>query len=290
MHNPTVKIIECPRDAMQGFDRQIPTKEKVAYLNALLRVGFDTIDFGSFVSPKAVPQLSDTPEVLAQLDLSTSKSKLLAIVANLRGGKQACEYPEIQYLGYPFSISETFQIRNTRKTVAESLALVRDLQALCVEGRKELVVYISMGFGNPYGDPWSPKLAADWVAEIAGLGVRTISLADTVGTADAQTIQPIFEELVPRFPDVEFGGHFHAHPNDRRAKLAAAWAGGCRRFDSAMMGFGGCPFAEDHLVGNVATESLLEFLHEQGAAPALDQAALREAMGIAGKVFREVAH
>ena len=282
-----VKIIECPRDAMQGFDQHIPTKEKIAYLNALLQVGFDTLDFGSFVSPKAVPQLADTAEVLANLDLSDTDTKLLAIVANMRGADDACKHEAIRYLGYPFSISETFQIRNTRKTIAESVDLVRDMQARCVEHDKELVVYISMGFGNPYGDPWSPALAAEWVEKMVGMGIKIISLADTVGTADAATIGPIFQELIPRFPDVEFGGHFHATPEQRKAKLQAAWDGGCRRFDSAMLGFGGCPFAEDHLVGNIATETLTEFLYEIGAPPNLDQDAYYHAMTIASQVFKE---
>ncbi|MEY3444544.1 MAG: hypothetical protein RLZZ519_2825 [Bacteroidota bacterium] len=280
-----VKLVECPRDAMQGILQPIPTGEKIAYLNQLLKVGFDTLDFGSFVSPKAIPQLADTAEVLAGLDLSATKTKLLAIVANLRGAEEAVVYPEIQYLGYPFSISETFQMRNTRKTIAESVVLVEEMQALCQAAHKELVVYISMGFGNPYGDAWSPKLAADWVAEIAARGVGIISLADTVGTADAATIQPLFEELIPRFPNVEFGAHFHATAEKRRGKLAAAWDGGCRRFDSAMMGFGGCPFAEDELVGNIATESLLEYLHDQQVDSGLNTTELQQAAILAGQLF-----
>jgi len=280
-----LKLVECPRDAMQGILQPIPTEEKIAYLNQLLKVGFDTLDFGSFVSAKAIPQLADTPEVLAGLDLSASKTKLLAIVANLRGAEDAAAYPQIQYLGYPFSISETFQIRNTRKTIAESVVLVEEMQALCKAAHKELVVYISMGFGNPYGDAWSPKLAADWVAEIAARGVGIISLADTVGTADAVTIQPLFEELIPRFPNVEFGAHFHATAEKRHAKLQAAWDGGCRRFDSAMLGFGGCPFAEDELVGNISTESLLEFLHEQQVDSGLNTTELQQAAILAGQLF-----
>ncbi len=280
-----LKLVECPRDAMQGILQFIPTEEKIAYLNQLLKVGFDTLDFGSFVSAKAIPQLADTPEVLAGLDLSASKTKLLAIVANLRGAEDAAAYPQIQYLGYPFSISETFQMRNTRKTIAESVVLVEEMQALCNAAHNELVVYISMGFGNPYGDAWSPKLAADWVAEIAARGVGIISLADTVGTADAVTIQPLFEELIPRFPNVEFGAHFHATAEKRHAKLQAAWDGGCRRFDSAMLGFGGCPFAEDELVGNISTESLLEFLHEQQVDSGLNTTELQQAAILAGQLF-----
>jgi hydroxymethylglutaryl-CoA lyase len=281
----SLKLIECPRDAMQGIVHPIPTATKIEYLNQLLRLGFDTLDFGSFVSPKAIPQLADTADVLAGLDLTATSTKLLAIVANARGAHDAVQHAAIQYLGYPFSISETFQIRNTRKTIAESLALVRDMQALCEETGKELVVYISMGFGNPYSDPWSPTLAADWVEKIARIGVRTISLADTVGTADAATIQPIFEELIPRFPDVEFGAHFHARAEERIGKLKAAWDGGCRRFDSAMMGFGGCPFAEDDLVGNIATESLVEWLQSMDVETGLDKEAFGKAMVMAQNVF-----
>lgn len=280
-----MKLIECPRDAMQGIMMQIPTATKVTYLNALLKVGFDTLDFGSFVSPKAVPQLADTAEVLAGLDLSETETKLLAIVANRRGAEDACKHAAIRYLGYPFSISETFQVRNTRKTIAESVVLVRDMQQMTVEAGKELVVYISMGFGNPYGDPWSPQLAADYVAQMVDMGVRIISLADTVGTADDKTIGPIFAELIPRFPEVEFGAHFHATPEQRQAKLQAAWDGGCRRFDSAMMGFGGCPFAEDTLVGNIATEAVIDFLEQINEKPELDYEALAEAMMMAHQVF-----
>lgn len=284
MH-PALKLIECPRDAMQGIASPIPTEEKVAYLDALLRVGFHTLDFGSFVSPTAVPQLADTPEVLAALDLQGSPTRLLAIVANQRGAEQALAHAPVHYLGYPFSISETFQLRNTRKTIAESRDLVAQMQGMCAGAGRELVVYISMGFGNPYGDPWSPQLAADYVAQVADLGVGIISLADTVGTAAPDSIQPLYEALVPRFPDVEFGAHFHAAPQQRAAKLAAAWAGGCRRFDSAMLGFGGCPFAEDELVGNISTEALLDFLDSQGVDPGLDRAALAQALTHAGRLF-----
>jgi hydroxymethylglutaryl-CoA lyase len=280
-----LKLVECPRDAMQGILQPIPTAEKIAYLNALLRVGFHSLDFGSFVSPKAVPQLADTPEVLAGLDLTGTDTQLLAIVANLRGAEDAAQYAAIRYLGYPFSISETFQLRNTRKTIAESLVLVEEMQALCLAAGKELVVYISMGFGNPYGDAWSPALAADWVGRIAERGVGIISLADTVGTADAGSIGPLFQQLIPRFPDVEFAAHFHAAPAQRGAKLQAAWDGGCRRFDSAMLGFGGCPFAEDELVGNISTESLLEFLAHNDAAHMLDEPALATALGLATALF-----
>lgn len=287
MQSKKVKIIECPRDAMQGFERQIPTQEKIDYLNTLLKVGFDTLDFGSFVSPKAVPQLADTAEVLAELDLEETETKLLAIVANVRGADDACKHEAIHYLGYPFSISETFQIRNTRKTIAESVEVVREIQQRCLAHDKEMVVYISMGFGNPYNDPWSPDLAAEWVEKMVGMGIRIISLADTVGTADSATIGPIFQALIPRFPDVEFGAHFHAHPEKRLGKLRAAWEGGCRRFDSAMMGYGGCPFAEDHLVGNIATESLLEFLFSQEYPYKYNVDAFYQSMTMASQIFKK---
>ncbi len=280
-----VKLIECPRDAMQGWAHPISTATKIEYLNQLLKVGFDTLDFGSFVSPKAIPQLADTAEVLAGLDLLDTRTQLLAIIANVRGALDACKYPQIQYLGYPFSISETFQLRNTRKTIAQSVEVVREVQALCQTHGKKLVVYISMGFGNPYNDPWSPALAAEWVEKMVGMGIRIISLADTVGTADASTIGPIFSELIPRFPEVEFGAHFHATPEGRKAKLEAAWQGGCRRFDGAIMGFGGCPFAEDDLVGNIATESLVAYLAEKGVETGFDQTAMNKAVFMATQVF-----
>lgn len=283
--SPALKLVECPRDAMQGIVEMIPAADKVAYLQQLLAVGFDTLDFGSFVSPKAIPQLADTAEVLSRLDLSQSRTRLLAIVANLRGAQEAAQHAAISYLGYPFSISETFQLRNTNKTIAASLELVGEMQALCQAQDLELVVYISMGFGNPYGDPWSPGLAAEWVGRIADLGVRTISLADTVGTADTASITPLFQTLIPQFPKVELGAHFHARPEERRVKLQAAYDGGCRRFDSALLGFGGCPFAEDELVGNIATETLLEWMHEGGLAHGLDLAALQAATVTAGRIF-----
>lgn len=285
MNQKKVKLVECPRDAMQGIAEFIPTATKIAYLNKLLKVGFDTLDFGSFVSPKAIPQLVDTADVLAGLDLANTNTKLLAIVANLRGAEAAVAHPEITYLGYPFSISETFQIRNTRKTIAESLDLVREIQALCLENGKTLVVYISMGFGNPYGDEWSPEIAAHWVAEMAQIGIKIISLADTVGTADGATIQPLFETLIPKFPDVEFGGHFHAAPSKRAMKLKAAWDGGCRSFDSAMLGFGGCPFAEDELVGNISTEAMLDFLKTENVKVDLDQGQFTESILAATDLF-----
>jgi hydroxymethylglutaryl-CoA lyase len=283
--NASVKLIECPRDAMQGIHDFIPTELKIRYLNALLRVGFDTLDFGSFVSPKAIPQLADTAEVLAELDFKNSTTHLLAIVANLRGAEAACAHAPIRYIGYPFSISETFQLRNTNHTIAASLQLVREMQALCAGARKELVVYISMGFGNPYGDEYSPAIAAEWVEKIAAEGVKIISLADTVGNAVPETITSVFNALTPRFTGVELGGHFHSTADTRKHKLRAAWDAGCRRFDTAMRGFGGCPFAEDELVGNIATETFLEFMQEINQPLNLNLPAFNEAMLISGSVF-----
>lgn len=284
MHAP-VSLIECPRDAMQGIVHPIPTELKIRYLNQLLRVGFEVLDFGSFVSPKAVPQMADTAEVLAGLDLIGTHTKLLAIVANARGAEEACTHAAIAYLGYPFSISETFQQRNTRKSIAESMQLVREMEALCVASGKELVVYISMAFGNPYGDEWHPEIAEQWVGEMAEAGIRTIALADTVGSADRTSIENLFGKLIPRFPEVTFGAHFHAHPMARHEKLQAAWDQGCRRFDAALNGFGGCPFAEDELVGNISTQSLLAFLKQQEVSVAIDAAALAAAEEIALTVF-----
>ncbi|MFN0201671.1 MAG: hydroxymethylglutaryl-CoA lyase [Bacteroidia bacterium] len=280
-----MKIIECPRDAMQGFSRFIPTAEKIAYLTLLLKVGFDTLDFGSFVSPKAIPQLADTQEVLANLDLTNTNTKLLAIVANQRGAETACQFPEIQYLGYPFSISETFQLRNTNRTIADSVVLVEEMQALCVKNNKELVVYISMGFGNPYGDDWSVEIAEKWVQKMAEMGIRIVSLADTVGSAEADSISYLYANLIPRFPAIEFGAHFHATPEARITKLQAAYQQGCRRFDAAIKGFGGCPFAEDDLVGNIATETLLSFLASENIDLQINKEAFRDALLMSASVF-----
>ena len=280
-----IKIIECPRDAMQGIADFIPTDLKIRYINQLLKVGYDTIDFGSFVSPKAVPQMADTKEVIQGLDLDENSSKLLAIVANLRGAVDAAEFPEITCLGYPFSISETFQQRNTRKSIIESVELVKQIQEICVSKGKELVVYISMAFGNPYNDPWGTDIAEKWVETLAREGINTFALADTVGSADSESIKYLFGELIPRFPAITFGAHFHAHPNKRKEKILAAWETGCRRFDTAMMGFGGCPFAEDHLVGNISTESLLEFCVENNIASNLNLKAFNQAQDIAAQIF-----
>ena len=258
MH-PAVKIIECPRDAMQGIHEFIPTEQKILYLNSLLQCGFDTLDFGSFVSPKAIPQMADTAEVLAQLDLTKTSSKLLAIVANLRGAQDACKFDLIDYLGYPFSISENFQMRNTGKTIDESLVVLAQIIELAKLQGKELTVYISMGFGNPYGDVWHPDLVAKWARKLIQMGVNTLSLSDTVGCANTATIRDLFSLLVPEFKETSIGAHLHTTPLEATQKIVAAYASGCKRFDGAITGIGGCPMAQDELVGNMPTEKLLTF-------------------------------
>ncbi|MBO2010967.1 hydroxymethylglutaryl-CoA lyase [Hymenobacter negativus] len=280
-----MKLIECPRDAMQGLPDFIPTATKTAYLNALLHVGFDTLDFGSFVSPKAIPQLRDTAEVLAGLDLSTTQTKLLAIVANQRGAETAAQHPEISYLGFPLSVSETFQRRNTNQTTSKALADVAAMHELCERTGKTLVTYLSMGFGNPYGDAWSPEIVTDFTQQLAALGVRIVALSDTVGASTAATIAPLFSALIPAFPAIEFGAHLHTTPTSWREKVSAAYEAGCRRFDGAIGGFGGCPMAADELTGNMATENLIAYLSEIGEPLGLDLDALARARGAASGIF-----
>jgi len=255
-----VKIIECPRDAMQGIKSHfIPTKDKSDYINALLQVGFDTIDFGSFVSPKAIPQMRDTADVLAQLKLEQTKSKLLAIVANVRGAHDASKFEEITYLGYPFSISENFQMRNTGKTIEQSLNILKEILDIASKSNKKVVAYLSMGFGNPYGDPWNIEIVARWTDILAKMGVKILSLSDTIGVADGKTITYLFSNLIPMYPDIEFGAHLHTHPDRWYEKVDAAFKAGCNRFDGAIKGFGGCPMAKDELTGNMPTEKLLSY-------------------------------
>ncbi len=255
----SVKIIECPRDAMQGIRDFIPTEKKVQYIQSLLRVGFDTIDFGSFVSPKAIPQMVDTAEVLSRLDLSKTKSKLLAIIANTRGAEDASIHKNIDYLGYPFSISENFQMRNTHKTIAQSVVTLKEILEIADKTNKEVVVYISMGFGNPYGDPWSVDIVGNWTERLAKMGVRILSLSDTVGSSNPENIDYLFSNLIPKYPDIEFGAHLHTTPTKWHEKVDAAYKAGCRRFDGAIQGFGGCPMAKDELTGNMPTEKLLSY-------------------------------
>ncbi len=281
-----IKIIECPRDAMQGLPHFIPTSLKAAYLNQLLKVGFDTLDFGSFVSPKAIPQMRDTAEVLDLLNLQDTPTKLLAIVANLRGAQEAASREPIRYLGYPFSISETFQLRNTNATIEESLERVEEIQQLCATQGKELVLYISMGFGNPYGDPWNVDIVQRWVERLSGLGIRIFQLSDTIGVASPGSIAYLFGNLIGQYPGLEIGAHFHTLPHQWEEKVAAAYAHGCRRFDGAIKGFGGCPMAKDDLTGNMPTENLLAFFRKEEEELSLDEAAFHEAMEMAsGEVF-----
>src|SRR6478672_5001902 len=254
-----IKIIECPRDAMQGIKPFIPTEKKVDYIQALLRVGFDTIDFGSFVSPKAIPQMQDTAEVLAQLDLSETSSKLLAIIANTQGAQAASQHEAIRYLGFPFSISENFQMRNTHKTIAESLVTLQEILNIAEASNKEVVTYISMGFGNPYGDPWNVDIVGEWTEKLANMGVKILSLSDTVGTSTPDVITYLFSNLIPKYPNVEFGAHLHTTPDKWHEKVDAAYKAGCMRFDGAIQGFGGCPMAKDDLTGNMPTEKLLSY-------------------------------
>ncbi|WP_046242365.1 hydroxymethylglutaryl-CoA lyase [Hymenobacter terrenus] len=281
-----MKLIECPRDAMQGLHDFIPTATKTAYLNALLKVSFDTLDFGSFVSPKAIPQLRDTAEVLAGLDLSASTTKLLAIVANRRGAETAAQHAEISYLGFPLSVSATFQRRNTNQTTAEALADVAAMHELCERTGKTLVTYLSMGFGNPYGDAWSPEIVTDFTQQLAALGVRVVALSDTIGASTAATIAPLFSALIPAFPQIEFGAHLHTTPDSWREKVNAAYEAGCRRFDGALGGFGGCPMAADELTGNMATEHLLEYAAEVWEQLPLKLEALHEAQALSRTIFR----
>lgn len=254
-----VKIIECPRDAMQGIKDFIPTEKKVQYIQALLRVGFDTIDFGSFVSPKAIPQMQDTAAVLAQLDLSATTSKLLAIIANTKGAELAAVHPEINYLGFPFSISENFQMRNTHKTIAESIVTLQEILEIADQSKKEVVTYISMGFGNPYGDPWNVDIVGEWTERLAKMGVKILSLSDTVGSSTPEVIDYLFSNLISKYPDIEFGAHLHTTPDSWFEKIDAAYQAGCTRFDGAIKGFGGCPMAKDDLTGNMPTEKMLSY-------------------------------
>ena len=280
-----VKLIECPRDAMQGLHDFIQTEKKAAYINQLLKVGFDTIDFGSFVSPKAIPQLRDTAEVLNLLDLSQTNSKLLAIIANTRGAEDACKFEEINYLGFPFSISETFQQRNTNSSIAESLKRVEEIQSICVKKKKELVIYISMAFGNPYGDPWNADVSIEWTKKLSQLGITIFAMADTIGVSNPENITYLFSHLLPAFPKLKIGAHLHTTPDKWEEKINAAYHAGCRRFDSAIKGFGGCPMAADKLTGNMPTENLLGYLDKNKINTGIDAKAFLNAMAFSSQVF-----
>jgi hydroxymethylglutaryl-CoA lyase len=280
-----MKIIECPRDAMQGIDDFIPTEKKIQYINQLLRVGFDTIDFGSFVSPKAIPQMRDTAEVLDGLDMNVGRSKLLAIVANTRGAEDACKFGMISYLGFPLSISETFQKRNTNKSIVEALNTVAEMQELCVKNGKQLVTYISMGFGNPYGDPYDESVVGKFVDILQTLDVGIVSLADTIGVSKPEQIHKLFTAMTSQFPSMEIGVHLHSNPATAEEKIEAAYKAGCRRFDGAIKGFGGCPMAEDVLVGNLATENIVRYLVDQNVELTLDMDEFGRSIVLADKVF-----
>lgn len=280
-----IKIIECPRDAMQGIKTFIPTDRKVAYIQSLLRVGFDTIDFGSFVSPKAIPQMQDTAEVLASLDLSKTLSKLLAIIANTQGAIAASQHQSIQYLGFPFSISENFQMRNTHKTIAESLVTLQEILEIADTANKEVVVYLSMGFGNPYGDPWNEEIVGEWTEKLSNMGVKILSLSDTVGSSTPDVIQYLFSNLIPKFQNIEFGAHLHTTPDKWFEKIDAAYNAGCRRFDGAIQGFGGCPMAKDVLTGNMPTEKLLSYFNSKKENTNLSAMSFESAYNEASKLF-----
>ncbi len=280
-----VKIIECPRDAMQGIKAFIPTNVKANYINSLLQVGFDTIDFGSFVSPKAIPQMRDTAALLSQLNLETSQSKLLAIVANIRGANDAAQFEEINYLGYPFSISENFQMRNTSKTIAQSILILEEILNISIKSNKEVVTYLSMGFGNPYGDPWNVDIVARWTEKLVNMGVKIVSLSDTIGSSTPDTIEYLFSNLIPQYPQVEFGAHLHTTPTAWHEKVHAAYTAGCFRFDGAIKGYGGCPMAKDDLTGNMPTEKLLNYFNKQDIDLQLDKAKFDKAYTLSNTVF-----
>ncbi|WP_224489533.1 hydroxymethylglutaryl-CoA lyase [Robertkochia flava] len=280
-----VKLIECPRDAMQGIRDFIPTEKKAAYIQALLRCGFDTVDFGSFVSPRAVPQMKDTAEVLEKLDLTTTNSKLLAIVANVRGASDAAVFEQIDYLGYPFSISENFQMRNTHKTIDESIGILQEILEIAGNSGKEVVAYLSMGFGNPYGDPWDVEIVAGWTERLHKMGVRILSLSDTVGSSTPEVIDYLFSQLIPAYPSMEFGAHLHTNPQSWHEKVDAAYKAGCLRFDGAIQGYGGCPMAKDELTGNMPTEKLISYFNSVKADTNVRAMSFESAYNEALKIF-----
>ncbi|MEJ7740152.1 MAG: hydroxymethylglutaryl-CoA lyase [Chitinophagaceae bacterium] len=286
MQHELIHFVECPRDAMQGWKPFIPTDVKVAYLNALLQVGFDTIDFGSFVSPAAIPQMADTASVINRLDLTNTRSRLLAIVANVRGAEQASAFPQISCLGFPFSVSETFQQRNTNSSIGESLIRVEKIQDICVRSARQLVVYVSMGFGNPYGDPYNEDTVLNWVNKLAALGVKVISLADTVGLAEPEQVNKMVSYLVKTLPLIDTGVHLHSAPTHWKEKVQAALDGGCRRFDGALKGIGGCPMADDVLVGNLDTEKLVPYFKDRRIMPDLNQEGWKHSLRLAEEIFR----
>ena len=282
-----VKIIECPRDAMQGVRDWIPTKEKAQFIQSLLNCGFDTIDFGSFVSPKAIPQMKDTSELLSLLDLSSAESQLLAIVANIRGAKDAVMCDQIDYLGYPFSISENFQMRNTHKTIAQSIETLKEILNLADSKNKKVVAYLSMGFGNPYGDPWNINIVGEWTEKLSNMGVKTLSLSDTVGSSTPEIITYLFSELITKYPSIEFGAHLHTTTTKWKERVSAAYLAGCRRFDGAIQGFGGCPMAKDDLTGNMPTEKILSYFAAEKVNTNINSVSFENAYNEASKIFNK---
>jgi len=281
----SIKLIECPRDAMQGWKTFIPTEKKIEYINSLLKVGFDTIDFGSFVSPKAIPQMADTKEVVRSLESGAGRTKLLAIIANLRGAEEASMFDNITYLGFPFSVSETFQKKNTNSSIQESLKRVEEIQGLCIKNKKQLVIYISMGFGNPYGDRYSEEIVFEWVNQLVGMGIEIISLADTVGLATAEQVYDMTEYLVDSLPGIEIGVHLHSKPMNWKEKLEAAMKAGCKRFDGALKGIGGCPMANDELIGNMNSELMINYFEENNWLNNLNKEALEKSLRLASEIF-----
>ena len=285
IHHSPFTLVECPRDAMQGWAHIIPTDQKIAYLNSLIRVGFDTIDFGSFVSSKAIPQMADTKEVIPKLDMGDGHTKLLAIVANVRGAEEAVVFDEISYLGFPFSVSPTFQLRNTNSTQEESIERVEAIQELCIKNKKELVLYLSMGFGNPYGDPYHEEILLEWADEMARRDIHIISLADTVGLATPEQVNNALKALIPLYPEITIGVHLHSTPQNWKAKIDAALTAGCTRFDGALKGIGGCPMAQDELVGNMDSELMIQYFTEKNLINGLDHTALQNSLILADKIF-----
>lgn len=285
IHQKEVKIIECPRDAMQGIKEFIPTHLKAKYINAILDCGFDTVDFGSFVSPKAIPQMADTADVLNLLDMSTTKSKLLAIVANARGANDACVFEEITYLGYPFSISEIFQMRNTNKTIEDSFIELQKIINIAQKHNKQVVTYLSMGFGNPYGDPWNVEIVGQWVEKLSAIGVHILSLSDTIGSSTPEVISYLFSHLIPTYPNVEFGAHLHTTPNQWHEKIEAAYKSGCIRYDGAIKGYGGCPMATDALTGNMPTEKMLSYFTQHQINTNINSLRFESAYNVGLQVF-----
>jgi len=281
----SIKLIECPRDAMQGLHDFVPTEVKIQYLQQLIDTGFDALDFGSFVSVKAIPQMQDTHQIVERLDLKHSKTKLLAIVANKRGAEEATQYPQISYIGYPFSVSETFQIRNTNSRIPDSVERIKQIQELCTKNGKQMLIYISMAFGNPYGDPWNAEIVMHWVEALCTLGIQTVALSDTIGVADPESIRYLFSNLIPAYSQIEFGAHFHTVPAFWEEKLVAAFESGCMRFDGAIFGYGGCPMAKDDLTGNMPTEHLISYFQSRGLINHINLDLFSKAMIQAKQIF-----